>query len=444
MKIEKLLENIMEKALKSGASQAEVFLKTSERLSAEVKKGLPEAIEFSSNMGYSLRILVDGRLGFSYSTSLEEWERALSTALESARWAEPDRCLNLPERSLYEEPKVFDPEIERIIYSPSKKDIALTKAQIIEKSATEDKRIKNLRNCQASFSLSETIIFNSKGITERYKATGCSAQVMAVAEACGDSQMGWDFESSRFLSDISFERVGSTASRRALRLLEPKKITPQKAQVAFENSVAAEFLSIFSALLSADAVQKGKSLLKDKVGKKVISDILNIVDDGLLPSAVGSKPFDDEGVPTTKKILIREGVVESLMHNTYTACKGGERSTGNAIRGGYSSIPLVGPTNLYLECSKTSEDILSALDRGLFVTDAMGVHTANPISGDFSIGVSGLWVEGGIIKHPIKEAVITGNILELFSNVEMADKDFRFYGNIGSPGILIKTLDISG
>ncbi|MBI4823204.1 MAG: TldD/PmbA family protein, partial [Nitrospirae bacterium] len=256
------------------------------------------------------------------------------------------------------------------------------------------------------------------------------------------SQMGWEFQGSRFLSDISFEAVGKTAAERAVRLLGAKRLNAKKAPIVLEAQVAVDFLRIFASLLSSDAVQKGKSLLKGKVGQMVISENLSIIDDGTLRGRLGTKPVDDEGVPTYKKTLIKAGVLEGFMYNTYTAKKDNVSSTGNAIRGDFSGVPSVGPTNLYIESKEVVSDLAGSLGTGLVITDAMGVHMANPVSGDFSIGVSGLWVDEGLVRYPVKEAVISGNILGFFKGVLASGEDLRFYGNIGSPSLLVGPIDI--
>jgi PmbA protein len=272
---------------------------------------------------------------------------------------------------------------------------------------------------------------------------------MAIAEEGGESQLGWDYQGSRFLKDVSFEEVGRTAARRAAQLLGARKINSIKGFVLLDNSVSTEFLGILSSALSSESVQKKKSMLAGKKGDVVMSDRLNIIDSGLLDGKLGSKPVDDEGVSTSHKILIGKGILNGYLYNTYTAKKDGIASTGNAVRGGFTGLPTVGPTNLYIEPTSAEyttnfEKLVKNINRGLYVIETMGMHTANPISGEFSVGASGLWIEDGEIKHPVKEAVISGNILDLFKKVVMVGDDLRFYGNIGASSLLIEEIDISG
>jgi PmbA protein len=441
-------------ALRNGAEQAEVYIKSSKDLSLEVKNQELDAVESSLSFGYSLRVICNGKLGFSYSTSPDESEPVIRNAIEAARWADADEYLDMPNPSFTKEEQggiidvanleIFDEKGWDI-----KEDEAVKHVLIIEKAANDfDKRIKKTRKAAGTFSSGEIFILNSKGIDISYPYTKFTAQIMTVAEENGESQMGWNFNGSRLLEDISFGDVGRNAANRAVEMLGAKRINTVKAPVILDNSVASEFLGIFASSFSAESVQKGRSLLKDKIGQKVISPKVNVVDSGIIPRRLGTRPFDDEGVITSEKVLIKEGVLMGFLHNTSTAKKDGAYSTGNAVRGGYSGLPLAGILNLYLKTSSESDVIpfntlIASMDKGLYITEAMGVHTANPVTGEFSIGVSGLWIENGTIRFPVKEAVISGDILGLFQRIDAVGDDMRFYGNIGTPSLLIGPTDIS-
>ncbi len=444
--------DLMGIALRNGAEQAEVYIKSSRNLSLEVKNQELDAVESSLSFGYSLRVIRDGKLGFSYSTSPEESESVIRNAIDAAKWADADEYLDMPSNGKHGSPQAKESGSLEIFDKDGwdiKEDEAIKHVLIIEKAANDfDKRIKKTRKASGTFSSGEIFILNSKGIDISYPYTKFTAQVMTVAEENGESQMGWDFNGSRLLQDISFEDVGRNAAKRAVQMLGAKRINTVKAPVILDNSVASEFLGIFASSFSAESVQKGRSLLKDKIGQKVISRKVNLVDSGIIPRRLGTRPFDDEGVLTSEKVLIKDGALMGFLHNTYTAKKEGIHSTGNAVRGGYTGLPSAGILNLYLKTSSESDVIpfntlISSLDKGLYITEAMGVHTANPITGEFSIGVSGLWIENGVIQFPVKEAVISGDMLGLFQKIEAAGDDMRFYGNIGTPSLLIGPTDIS-
>ncbi|HXX58577.1 MAG TPA: TldD/PmbA family protein [Thermodesulfovibrionales bacterium] len=433
---------LLEEAKKKGAEFAEVYLKSARNLSAEVKDQETDAVESSIDFGYSLRVIRKKRLGFSYATDLRKGDSVVEDAVEASKWAEEDDYLALPEPSPQQSMPIFDDAVASV-----GKEEAVIRACATEKAArVSDARITKVRKSSASFTCTDVLIMNSRGLDAMYSSTSATAEIMVVAEEGGDSQMGWDFEGSRFLGDVSPEAVGKRAAARALEMLGARKIRSVSAQVMLDSSVAADFLGIFSSLLSSESVQKGKSLLAKRIDEEVVSPRISIVDDGGVPRKLGSRPCDDEGVATSKKELIQDGVLLGYLYNTYTAKKDGVASTGNAVKGGFSLLPSVGRTNLYLTGSSLhpqTQNLPAQFDRGLFVTDAMGMHTANRISGEFSIGVSGLWIEGGKARHAVKEAVISGNILEFFRNVEAVGDDLRFYGNIGAPSLLIGPVDIS-
>jgi len=437
-------EEIISEAVKSGADQAEVFMKSYKNLTVDIKGQEVDSLTSSLSYGYGLRLIRNNRLGFAYATDIKEKNSVIKQAVESAGSSDEDSCLGLPGPSEPAKIGVYDPAI-----SDMKEDDAINLVVLLEKSAFDtDSRIKKVRKASGSFTTTETVIVNSKAVNASYLSTSCTAQIMAIAEDGQKSQTGWDFSGSRFLSDVSFEKTGRTAAERSVQLLGARTIAGSRTNVILDNSVTIDFLGIFAASLSSEALQKGKSLLQDKLGKAVISPRINIIDSGLRFGKLGSRPVDDEGVPTSEKILVQEGVLQTYLYNTYTARKGNTQSTGNAARGSFSSLPSVGITNLFIEPSAAEEclgkrELFKSLDRGLYIVDAMGVHTANPVSGDFSLGVTGLWIEGGEVRFPVKEAVMSGNILELFNKVAAIGDDLIFYGNMGAPSIIISDVDIS-
>ncbi len=438
------VQKVIAEAIKKGADQAEVFIKTSKSLSVEIKEQTVDSLKSSTSMGYSLRVIRDGHLGFSYATSADASDAVLSRAIEAAGFSDADDFLDLPAPGVLADVKVFDPQLKTV-----SEDEAIEAVKLVEKSVFDaDARIKKVRKASGSFTFSSTLIANSKGVNAGYESTACSAQVTAIAEQNGESQMGWDYDTGCFLRELSFEAVGRGAAQRAAQLLGSRKIKGCKSNVIIDNSVAADFMGIFASSLSSDAVQKGKSLLAGKAGKKIVSSRINMIDSGLLDGKLGSSPVDDEGVCSQQKTVIRKGVLETYLYNTYTGRKAGVVSTGNASRGGFSTLPSVGISNLFVEPVSKMDvvpraKLFEGVGNGLYVTEAMGVHTANPISGDFSVGVTGLWIEKGEVAFPVKEAVLSGNVLDFFDRIEAVGDDMRFYGNIGTPSLIIFGVDIS-
>ena len=331
-------EELLAGALRSGADEAEVFMKSYKNLSVDIKGQAVDSLTSSLSYGYSLRVIKDNRPGFSYATDVAEKDSVITLAVESAKHSDRDDFLGLPGPSGHAEVDVYDPAVSQI-----SEDDAIGLTMLLERSAFEtDTRIKKLRKASGSFTTSETVIVNSKSLKARYLSTACTAQIMAIAEEGEESRTGWDFSGSRHLRDVSFESVGRTAAERAVRLLGARTIAGARIGVILENSVTVDFLGIFAASLSSEALQKGKSLLKDRLGQRVISPGVNIVDSGLRPGKLGSRPADDEGVPVREKTVVQEGVLQTFLYNTYTAKKGNTESTGNAVRGGGHLIAFRG------------------------------------------------------------------------------------------------------
>ena len=445
-------EDVVKKALKRGCDAAEVFIRSSSGISAEAKDGKVEAMEVSKDVGIALKVIKGQRLGFAFTTNPQEIENTINAAIDAAKWTAVDEYLDIPEHMPAGEVLIFDEQIKNI-----SEETVIKNALLLEKSALAfDKRIKKIRKAEVGAGEGSTTIANSKGVNISYEGTYYSAHVTTLAgDDNGDNQMGWDFAGSRRMSDVDIKIVGNRASKRAVELLGSRKISAVKAPVILCPSVAVGFLEILSASLSAEAVQKQRSFLAGKVGQTIMSTLVDIVDDGTMQWGTGTKPFDDEGVPVSNKTVISKGVLNNYFYNTYAAKKAGVRSTGNAVRGSHKALPGIDVTNFYLkpeenqhsavsgQQSEKNNKLIKSLSKGILVLNAMGLHTANPISGDFSIGISGLWIENGETAYPIKEAVMSGNILDLFKKLEALGGDMEFYGNIGSPSLLIGDMDIS-
>ena len=212
-----------------------------------------------------------------------------------------------------------------------------------------------------------------------------------------------------------------------------------------ENIIVGELMELVAPSFQADNLHKGKSMLKGKKGKKVFSPKVTLWDDGLLPNGWGTSPYDGEGVPRQKTCLVDKGVCTGVLYDTYWAKREGTSSTGNAMRSHFKSISTIGISNLYMEKGDMDlNGLLKNMDNGLLITNLLGVHTANPITGEFSFGADGLWIENGKVSHAIRGAAISGNMLELFSKIDAVGEDLRFLGKVGAPSLLISEMEISG
>lgn len=442
MEVRELAEDIIKKAINKRCDAAEVFIKKANGISVEAKDGAVEALEASRDFGIAVKVIKNRKLGFAFTSDHNEIDGTIDKAVNYAKWTGDDEYIDIPESMPASDVLIFDEKLRDI-----KDDDVIGFALALEESAVNyDKRITKVRKAEVGAGTGNTTIVNSKGVNVTYYSTYCSAIVTALAQdESGDKQVGWDYESVRRIDDINIKGVGEGAAKKALELLDSRKISAVKVPVVLSPYVAVDFLEILSSSLSAEAVQKKRSFLTGKIGKNIVSPIISIVDDGTKPWGTGTKPVDDEGVPSRNKTLISNGVLNGYIHNTYTANKDGISSTGNAVRGSAKGLPGVGTSNFYLrsDSENTGSGLVESLSKGLVILNAMGVHTANPVSGDFSVGISGMWIENGKPLYPVKEAVISGNILDLFKKVEAIGNDLKFYGSTGAPSLLIGNMDIS-
>ncbi len=428
-----------------GVKSFDVYARYSSSVSAEAKEQKLDAFEQAQTWGAGIRALLpDGRIGFAFAAgSIDAVREAASMAVQNARNSEPDDSNNIPRPSGEAFPDIVEYDEAAAKVSS---DYAVSRAIELEKAATSyDPRITKVRKASVSITSSSWAIVSSEGLRASSRGTWLSCGIMAVAEEDGDSQMGYGFDYSRRLSGIDYQAAGTEAGEKAVSLLKAGKTPTGKFPVILENLVASEFLGTLASSFSGESLVKGRSLLAGKTGEKIFSDAISIIDDGTLPGGLSTRPFDDEGITSRRNILVRDGIFEGFLHNAYTAKRTGGVSTGSAVRGGFRSAPGVGPTNLYIEKGIFgSDELISRVDKGLLVREVLGMHTANPISGDFSVGIAGLWIENGKVAYPVREGAIAGNLISIFSGIDAVGSDLRFAGRLGAPSLLLKPISVSG
>ena len=441
----RIAEQILFLASSFSATAAEIYIRNSSSTTIEVKDQKVDSFERARDIGAGLRVLVGDRMGFAYTTDLTpDSLRALAeSAVINARNTASDEFHSIPgvPHAPYQPVSIFDPAIAAL--SEGEK---IERVMAMEREAfAVDPRVKRIRKASAGFSDSSTLIMNSLGVEVLAQSTAVSASIEVVAEQQGESQAGWEYDVRRFYRELAIEQVGRRAARKALDLLGARSIDSVKAPVLLDPSVAEEFLSIMACGFSAENVQKKKSLFIGRLDSSIVSPLITVYDDGLLAGGLGTAPSDDELVPMQKKTVIDKGRLALYLYNTYAANKDRTVSTGNGIRGGFRGMPGVGVTNLYIAPgTQTQEEILQSTPKGLLVTEIMGAHMANPISGDFSVGATGFWIEQGKKAYPVREITIAGNILDLMKNIDAVGSDLRFFGRIGSPSLRVKELSIGG
>ncbi len=422
----------------------DVFLVQAEELAVEAKGGRVEALTRSAETGLGLRAVVGSRVGATYTLDLSPKgiDRAVDQARALAALSTPEPAFSLsPPPPDLPEVEAADLELARL---PQEAKIEL--ALEMEKAALAfDERVVKVRRASYEEGHARTRLINSLGLDLFREETLCQASATVLAREGEESQMGWDFSFSPFFNRLEATRCAEKAAAQAVGLLGARKAPSGFHQVVLNNLVASEILSVLAPAFLAENVQKGKSLLAGRTGKKLFSPQLNLIDDGLYPFGVGSRPFDDEGVPQQRTDLVREGRLKGFLYDRLAAAREGQASTGNARRGSVKSPPLSGATNLFIEPKEGQLDQLVAqIDEGLLITEVMGLHTADPISGEFSLGAAGFWLKGGQKAYPVRGAAFSGNLIDLFARVVQVGADLRFLGRVGSPSLIIQGLDVAG
>ncbi|MBI5969562.1 MAG: TldD/PmbA family protein [Deltaproteobacteria bacterium] len=435
--------------LKDRTEGYEIFFSSESGLSVEAKDRAVDSLKVRSSFGVGLRAAIGGRQGFSFTSALTDdaLNGLVERCLASGQEATPDeyvRYVNAAAAATGSEaiPKdIYDSNFSAI---PVEEKIK--KALLIEESAMSyDGRVKRIRKASYGETLKNTRVVNSNGVDRPYCATFYTASVTAVAEDAGDSQMGFEVSTSHIFGGIAPEEVGASAARNAVRMLGARKWKTVKCPAVFENSVVCEFIETIAGSFLADNVLKGKSMLRDKLGKIIASNAVSIYDDGVMKGGWATSGFDAEGAPRKTTPLIEAGVCSNYLYDSYWARRAGAESTGNAARAGFKGLPSVGVSNIYLKKGdKTLAGLISAASNGLFITELMGVHTVNTVNGDFSLGASGILIEGGELSYPVRGMAVSGNLLKLFRSIVECGRDLRFYGSVGAPSVLANEVEMSG
>jgi len=449
-------EEIIQRVCDSKEVEAEVFIKALEGVHIDVSGKKLENFNTPHSSGVGLRIFSKNRMGFAYTTGFdrESVERLIRRAKDNAFNSASDDCNCLPQVSGHQKSASFlsedlyDEELAKIPVEKKLDNVM----KMERKALAFDDRIKKVLRASYGDSQYEISILNSKGLKAGYKGTYCFTGLTAVAEGKSFSregnkeiQLGFDFAVKKKFRELNSDRLAENAARRAVSLLGARRVRTQRASAVFEPLVVSSFLELIARGLGADFVQKKKTPFGKKKGEKITSEIVNIIDDGTLPGGVATSPFDDEGIPRTRTVLVKDGVLSSFLYDFYSARKDKVEPSGNGFRGSFKVPPSVGFTNFFLDRGETKrEELISGVDKGLYVMETMGMHTADPVSGDFSVGVSGLWIERGNLSFPVHGVTIAGNLLDLLNCIDAVGDDLEFYGSLGSPTIRISDLLISG
>ncbi len=437
------IKALVERHLRGGY-EYELFVQRIRKLRIETSEESLENLSSSEEWGVGVRVLREGRMGFAYTTSEDEESLAdvVRKATEMCDLQSPDRGnVFTTELKKPQAESVFDRE--GVSLSLDEK-IAFTLS--IERRAKElDSRIKGVRKTSFTEGVFSVEVFNSCGVHFAYEGTLYTATIAALAQEGSDSAISWEYRGARRFRDLEAEDIARDVVFKSTSLLNPRAFGTRRIPVVFFRESFAMLLEAFSDMFLGDSLVKGKTLLKEKVGEKVGWEGFSLIDDGTLENGFATTPYDAEGIPRRRNALVEKGVFRGFLHSLYTAVVTSSEPTGNSERSSFRSLPLCGTTNLYVEPGETSlQDLLSAEDEILLVVDLMGLHTVDPVSGEFSLGASGVLYRRGKPQHAVRGVTVAGNILELWNKIVAVGKDFKFYGSVGSPSVLVREVTVGG
>lgn len=448
--LRELAIDVIEHALKSGATAADCVIREGSEFSTTVRCGEVEQVKEAGSKALGLRVFLGQRAASSYSSDFSHSgvARLVSSALAAARvtsedpysgLAEPDRVGIYPgELDLYHEDVAH-------LETPFMIEIA---RQAEQAAFGFDARIKNSEGAAFDAYEGRKILATSQNFVGEYRRSSCSLAVspIAVASEAGGAGMQRDYwytVSRSFAGLENPEQVGRHAAELALRRLGARKVPTCQCPVVFDQRAAKTLLSGIFEAVNGDAVYRGASFLAGKLGEKIAGELVNIVDDGAMAGGLGSSPFDDEGVRSGRTMVLDHGILKSYLLNCYTARKLNLQTTGNASRG-MAGNPGIGPSNFFLEAGSDSPvDIIKSVKNGMYVTELIGFGF-NVVTGDLSYGASGIWIENGELAYAVEEVTVAGNLLAMLQGISMVGTDLEFRGLIASPTLKIEEMTVAG
>jgi len=446
MDYRELGSDVLRKANRLGASGAEVLVVEDESFSVLVRMRRVDTVKSAREKRLGLRVFVGQR---SATTATSDFaatalDRLLADTVAMANATPEDPCgglpdsgafaTDLPELDLWDAEAGALPIADRIALASRAEDAALG----------FDPRISNSEGSDYGHRDARVLFANSHGFSGEYRASSVSLSVTPVAkDEAGMQRDGW-YSTQRRLSRLELpETVGRTAAQRTLRRLGARRVATQEVPVVFDPDMAASLLRSVCGAVSGSAIYRGASFLVGKLGQQVASVGLTVVDDGRLPGGLGSRPFDGEGLPTRRTVVIENGVLASYLLDTYTGRKLGLASTGNASRS-LGQRPTVGPMNLYVQPGAESpEAIIRSVDRGLYVTEMIGFGV-NLVNGDYSRGAVGIWIENGELAYPVEEITIAGNLKDMLWDIETIGNDLEWRSSVAAPTVKIGRMTVAG
>ena len=442
MNFEETAQNIIDLTLKAGATDCDVVLAKSHGKSISCRFQKIEDLDESNEKTIGIRALVDQRQAFVSSSDIEtdNVDKLVTKCVEMAKLAPIDDTAVLGDSSLFEHDA---PDLDLFEREEVNTETLIEAVKECEDAALSVKGITNSEGAGASSSKGEFFLATSNGFQGGYQSSSSSVSCSVLAGQGQDMERDYEYAVKRHISDLpSAKEIGLTAAEKTLKRLNAKKISSTKLPVVFDKRISNDLLGYLASSISGTSIARGTSFLKDSLGKQIFNKDVTIIDDPAINRGLGSKPFDGEGVKVEKKELVTNGKLNTWILNTSTAKKLGLKTTGNASRS-VGSPPGVSTSNLYMTNGlKSYNDILSSINYGFYATELIGMGV-NLVTGDYSMGGSGMLIEKGEITHAVSEVTIASNLKEIFMNLSAAnDLEFKYRSN--APTVLIESMTLAG
>jgi PmbA protein len=446
MDLKEIANDVVCRAMKAGATAAEAVVREGSEFATVVRLGQVETLKESGSKALGVRVFFGQHAASTYTSdfSPDGLEQLVSSAVALARVTSEDPHAGLPDASelgaiggdldLFHEDVYSLPTADRIDYARRAEKAALS----------ADPRIQNSEGGSFDAAIGGKVLANSLGFVGEYRRSYCSVSAVPIAQQDGAMQRDYWYSVARSLKHLdSPEHVGQVAAQRTLRRLGARKAKTTRVPIILDPQMARALLGEICDAVNGDAIYRGASFLAGKLGERVAGENITVIDNGIMPGGFGTSPFDAEGVPSRRTVVIDRGILKSYLLNTYTAKKLGLKTTGNASRG-LAGNPGIGAGNFFLEKGgRTPRQIIADVKDGLYVTEFLGFGV-NLVTGDFSRGASGLWIVNGELAHPVEEITVAGNLKDMLFNISEIGDDLEFRGSIAAPTLRIDGLTVAG
>ncbi|HEY0196785.1 MAG TPA: TldD/PmbA family protein [Methanobacterium sp.] len=432
---EDIAQETLELALKY-ADEAEVYLETEEKIEVNIQNQKVDFAKETSSYGLGIRVIKDNRMGFAHTTDLSKLKKTVENAVFNAKCNEDDLNFYFAPPSEYPQVhETFDKKIRDL-----EMEEAVHFAKIMIQTSIDKECQPTSGGVQAG--CFHTQITNSEGVSSQDSSTYFAGYISVNVPDGEGVSTAHESDASRFL-DLDPVEISREACQLALDSRGGKSTEIADLNVLLDCDAAASLIFTLANAFNADNVQRGRSIYADKVGKQVLSPSLNIYDDGTLKKGLNSSISDGEGSPSQKTVLIKEGILENFVYDLYTSRKSEVQSTGNGMRSSFADTPAVGLSNFIMDFNERKE--ISEIKNGLMVKDLLGAHTANPISGDFSVeAMNAFKIEDGEIAYPVRKAMLSGNIFKAFTKAWAASTETKQIGPFVLPPIVLSKLRVVG